>query len=63
MWLLAALGAVSGALLDDEALVPLAMTVDRLFFCDNAEAWTPDVIVRIAARGIIERVALVSRRC
>jgi hypothetical protein len=33
------------------------MTVDRLFFCDDAEAWTPDVIVRIAARGIIERVA------
>ena len=54
----AALGAVSGAPFDDEALVPLAMTVDRLFFCDDAEAWTPDVIVRIAARGIIERVAL-----
>jgi hypothetical protein len=34
------------------------MTVDRLFFCDDAEAWTPDAIVRIAARGIVERVAL-----
>jgi hypothetical protein len=54
----AALGAVSGAPFDDEALVPLAMTVDRLFFRDDAEAWTPDAIVRIAARGIVERVAL-----
>ena len=54
----AALGAVSGAPCDDEALVPLAMTVDRLFFHGDAEAWTPDVIVRIAARGIVERVVL-----
>ena len=54
----AALGAVSGAPFNDEALVPLAMTVDRLFFRDDAEAWTPDAIVRIAARGIVERVAL-----
>ncbi len=54
----AALGAVMGAPFDDPALLLLARIVDRLYFADDAEAWTPDVIVRLAARGIIERAAL-----
>jgi len=54
----AALGAAMGAPFDDPALLLLARIVDDLYFADDAETWTPDVIVRLAARGIIERIAL-----
>jgi hypothetical protein len=55
----AALGAATAAPFDDPSLIPLAQLVDALFFTENARAWTPDVIVRVAARGIVERAALV----
>lgn len=55
----AAFGAAIGAPMGDPALRDLALLMDRLFFAKNAHAWTESVPVRVAARGIIERAALV----
>lgn len=55
----AALGAAIGAPVDDAALLDLARLMDELFFAPNAGAWTESIPVRIAARGVVERAALV----
>lgn len=55
----AALGAAIGAPVDDPALPELARLMDTLFFSPEARAWTESIPVRVAARGVVERAALV----
>lgn len=55
----ATLGAVLGAHVDDPFLPPLARLVDQLFFTEDNPRWTTSVIVRRAGRGVVERAALV----
>lgn len=55
----AAFGAAAGADVGDPALRDLALLVDGLFFSPNAAAPTASVQTRMAARGIIERAALI----
>lgn len=55
----AAFGAAAGADVGDPALRDLALLVDGLFFAPNASAPTTSVQTRMAARGIIERAALI----
>ncbi len=54
----AAFGAALGAPTDDVALIELARVVSKLFFVDPPRVRTADVVVRVAARGIVERAAL-----
>jgi hypothetical protein len=56
--MIAALGAACGSGVGDRALISLAILVDKLFFAPSAAVSTTCVVVRFAARGIIERAAL-----
>jgi hypothetical protein len=55
----AALGAAVIAPVDNPAIGELARLVDRLFFAEHAAVPTTSVPIRMAARAIIERAALV----
>ena len=55
----AALGAAVIAPPDDPAIGELAQLADRLFFAPDASCPTTSVAIRVAARAIIERAALV----
>ncbi|MBN8465800.1 hypothetical protein JYJ95_04710 [Corallococcus exiguus] len=50
----AALGAALGARLTDDGIPLLARRAHDLFFAEGAPAWTSDIVVRMAARGIVE---------